>query len=193
MKALKPQPFLDPPDLFCDTPAAQRRYWTCAYTRARFEKRLCNWLHARNTAYYLPTIHQRKACGRTRYEVDAPLFAGYVFVLGDFNKGDLKDSGCVTEVLKPSTLYAERLERDIWTVWRGLVTGSHLELVKKLQRGDIVELQSPPYAGMQGRFERWGRHGRLHVWLDIMGCGALIELSESDVTLPLARRLYRAS
>lgn len=183
MLASRVQPLLYPDDLFTDVPPDEGRPWICVHTKARCEKRLCAWLQSCQVPHYLPTVHRRQACGRTRYEVDLPLFSGYVFVLGDQDKGAFKDAGCVTEILRPRPRCGARLERDLWTIWRGLMTGSHLELARKLRPGDIVELKAPPFAGMQGRFESWGRHGRLHVWIDLMGCGVVIELSETDVAL----------
>jgi transcription antitermination factor NusG len=114
--------------------------------------------------------------------VDCPLFPGYVFLVGDYDRSALKEARCVVDVLRPAPANMGRLDKDLWTIWRGLVTGSRLELSRRLVPGDVVEIITPPYAGMQGRFERWTTRNRLHVWLDIMGCGAIIELPESDVT-----------
>lgn len=180
------QTFLYPLELFTDEPPSSGRPWACVRTRARCEKQFSHWLHGRNVPHFLPTAHESKVCGRTRYTVDAPLFPGYVFLVGDHDKSALKDACCVVNILRPSLAQVDRLERDLWTIWRGLVTGSRLELSRKLVPGDRVEVKTGPFVGMQGRFERWGKGGWLHVWLDILGCGASVQLPEMYVVRSIA-------
>jgi len=179
------QSFLHPLELFTDEPHLEARPWACVRTRARFEKQFCQWLRTRGVAHFLPTSHESKVCGRTRYTVDAPLFPGYVFLVGDYDKSALKEACCVVSILRPPLGQTDRLERDLWTIWRGLVSGSRLELSRKLVPGDLVEVKTGPFVGMQGRFEKWGKGGWLHVWLDLLGCGASVLLPEMYVTRSL--------
>lgn len=176
------QTFVHPSELFAEDPPLAARSWLCVRTRARIEKQFCHWLAARNIDHFLPTSHEAKVCGRTRYTVDAPLFPGYVFIIGDHDKSALKDARCVVDILRPKPGQLDRLERDLWTIWRGLQTGSRLELHRKLMPGDLIEVKTGPFVGMQGRFEKWGKGGWLHIWLDILGCGASVLLPELFVT-----------
>lgn len=180
------QSFLHPSELFADHPAAEPRRWLCVRTRPRAEKQFSGWLTAHSIDHYLPTARQARTCGRKRYMIDAPLFSGYVFVVGDYDKSSLKDARCIVDLLRPKPGQLDRLERDLWSIWRGLVTGSRLELYRKLAPGDLVEVTTEPFVGMQGRFEKWGKGGRLHIWLDMLGCGVSVCLPELFVVRSLA-------
>ena len=128
------------------------------------EKHFCAWLRAQGIAHFLPTSHESKQVGRTRYTVDVPLFPGYVFLVGDRDRSTSRRPVAWSMSWGRRRESGTSLERDLWTIWAGgLVTGSRLELTRKLAPGDLVEAKSEPFVGMRGRFEKWGKGGLLHV------------------------------
>ena len=62
-----------------------------------------------------------------------------------------------------------------------LASGSPLELVSELHPGETVEVVAGAMKGTVGRFERWGKKGRLVLSVEMLGAGAAVEIDESCV------------
>ncbi len=174
------QPCLYPDDLFFRNGAG--RFWTCARTRPRWEKKFAQWLHDRRREYFLPVFRRETVSGRKRQSRLLPLFPGFVFVTGDLSKKDFAASGCVAYVLKPKgERGAAQLECELRNVWRGLESGLYVAPVQNLAVGEACRIVRGPLQGVAARFERLGRAGRLLLQVEMMGGGIAVEVSADEI------------
>jgi hypothetical protein len=173
------QRYLYPAALFPAEAPGEPTAWACVRTRARAEKRLSEWLTSRNRPHYLPTLLRDTISHRRRRQTELPAFPGYLFVAGGAEKADFARAGAAVDFV-PVTDSA-RLHRELWSLWRGLSSGSPLELVRELEPGEWVEVAAGALKGTQGRFQRWGKHGRIVLWVEILGAGAAVEIDETSV------------
>jgi hypothetical protein len=178
------QHFLSPESLFVPEGPGDPRVWTCVRTKPRWEKRFADWLLSRKLPHFLPTMQRRQMHYRRERITELPLFPGYVFVADDKEKGDFRDSCSVLCVVKPHACQVAELHVQLWSLWRGLCCGSHLELTRELQVGNAVEIAAGPLRGVQGRFVRWTGGNRLVLRLDILGVGAAVEIPDGCVVIP---------
>lgn len=174
------QPFLYPGDLFSRDGAG--RFWTCARTRPRWEKKFAQWLHDRRREYFLPVFRRETVSGRKRQISLLPLFPGFVFVAGNLSKKDFAASGCVAYVLKATgERGTTQLDRELTDVWRGLESGLYVAPVQNLAAGEACRIVAGPLQGVEARFERPGRNGRLLLQVEMMGGGIAVEVSADEV------------
>src|SRR5262245_21946505 len=85
MPVLPSEPELFPADLFTD-PAragAGERVWWVLHTKPRQEKSVARYLYERQVPFYLPVIQKRWRLRNRPMTSHVPLFAGYVFLLGN--------------------------------------------------------------------------------------------------------------
>ena len=175
-----------PCDLFSEQTPGTARRWTCVHTRPRWEKKLAGWLAARSVPHYLPTYLRRTRSHRRVRNTALPLFPGYLFVEGERAKGEFRDSGAVVGLIKPTgTEQHDRLHQDIWSIWRALRDGSHLELSPRLTAGQWVEVVSGPLKGVRGRFEKWVQGNRMVLGVDMLKVGVTVELPDTCVVVPI--------
>lgn len=176
------QPFLDPPDLFrADTPS-EPLTWTCVRTRPRWEKKFAGWLREHRLAFYLPVVPSLTISGRKKRISDVPLFPGFVFVGGRHGKGDFDRTGIVVFVLNTQSPQQEaQLHGELWSVWCGLASGRYVSPVQNLAAGERCEIVSGPLQGLQARFERMGRDGRLVLQVEMMGAGMAVEAGADEI------------
>lgn len=176
------QPYLHPPDLFTRAAGGDVRRWTCVRTRPRWEKKFADWLLARRQDFFLPVFRHETVSGRKRRTSELPLFPGFVFVAGDFAKKDFVLAGSVAYVLKPEgERGAAQLDRELQNIWRGLESGLYVAPVQNLAAGETCRIVRGPLQGVEARFERLGRAGRLLLQVEMMGGGIAVEVSEDEV------------
>jgi len=179
-----PQTHLHPPNLF-DEPPVRPRFWVCVRTKPRCEKRFAEWLAGNAMEHYLPVFRRVDRSYRRNRVFEIPLLPGYVFVVGDRGKADFAHCGYAIDVLRPSPSQASELDRQITDLWRGLTTGSHLELTRELAPGDEVEVTAGALRGLRGRFKAWGTGNRLILAIDVLGVGAALEIPDGSVFVPV--------
>lgn len=176
------QPYLHPGDLFVRPAGGSGAAWTCARTRPRWEKKFAEWLLARRREFFLPVFRRTTVSGRKRQTSELPLFPGFVFVAGDSSKKDFAASGCVAYVLKPKgERGATQLDRELTDVWRGLESGLYVAPVQNLAAGEVCRIVAGPLQGVEARYERPGRAGRLLLQVEMMGGGIAVEVSADEV------------
>jgi len=178
--------FIYPPNLLEQDAPGPSVFWTCARTRPRCEKKLARWLKAHDIPFFLPTYQRRAVSHRRIRTSDLPLFPGYLFVEGDRHKREFVESMSVADVLKPNCDHQiERLHSDLWNLWKGLTSGSHLELARKIEPGHHVEIVSGPLKGIEGRFDRWATGNRLLLSIDMLGMAVALEVPDSCTVVPI--------
>lgn len=176
------QTYLYPDDLFVRSGGRGGACWTCVRTRPRWEKKFARWLLERRREFFLPVFRHETASGRKRRISELPLFPGFVFVAGDWKKKDFAAAGSVAYVLKPEgERGAAQLDRELRDIWRGLESGLYVTPVQNLAAGETCRITRGPLQGVEARFERMGRTGRLLLQVEMMGGGIAVEVPASSV------------
>ena len=176
------QPFLYPPERFEGESAEIPAAWVCVRTRPRWEKKFAEWLIERRRSCFLPVYRHVTSSGRKRRISQLPLFPGFVFVEGEGRKKDFAQTGCVAYVLRPQgAKEASQLHRELRDIWRGVVSGMYVSPVHNLAAGELCRITTGPLCGVEARFERLGREGRLILQVEMMGGGVAIEVPSSEV------------
>ena len=176
------QPFLYPAGRFEGKLADMPALWICVRTRPRWEKKFAEWMIERNRSCFLPVFRHATCSGRKRRISQLPLFPGFVFVEGEGSKKDFAQTGCVAYVLRPQgAKEAAQLYRELRDVWRGLASGLYVSPVHNLAAGEMCRITNGPLRGVEARFERIGREGRLILQVEMMGGGVAIEVPSNEV------------
>lgn len=177
------QPFIWPDGLFPGS-GENGTFWTCVRTRPRWEKKFAEWMIERRKSCFLPVFLHETVSGRKRRTSELPLFPGFVFVRGNFAKKDFVQTGCVAYVLKPrSAREAEQLGRELKDIWQGLTSGLYVTPVQNLAAGETCRIVSGPLQGVEAKFERMGRGGRLILQVEMMGGGVALEIPAEGVDI----------
>ncbi|HPJ56355.1 MAG TPA: hypothetical protein PLK81_01755 [Kiritimatiellia bacterium] len=151
-------------------------------TRPRWEKKFAGWLQERGWTHFLPVFPRESVTGRKRRVAELPLFPGFVFVAGRLGKKDFTATGCVAYVLDPrGAAEARQLHRELAGIWRGLTEGAYVAPVRNLAAGETCRITEGPLQGVEARFERTGRKGRLILQVEMMGGGIAVEVPEGGV------------
>lgn len=185
MPILPAEPDVYPPDLWNGaSPAdAYERSWWCLHSRPRQEKAAARHLRARHIWHYLPLVidESHTPAGR-RIRSLAPLFPGYLFLLGDDRQR--------VEALKGNHLVRvlpivdqEGFVRDLEQIYRMLNSGLPVLPDSAHTVGSRVRITSGPLRGLEGRIVR--RHprlaGRFVAIVDFLGLGASVEMADWQV------------
>jgi transcription antitermination factor NusG len=176
------QPFLHPEGLFEGEPEDSGPFWSCVRTRPRWEKKFAEWLRERGRGFFLPVFRHETVSGRKRRTSELPLFPGFVFVEGDLTKKDFAQTGSVAYVLRPrGPREAAQLHRELRNIWCGLTSGLYVAPVRNLAAGEICRIARGPLQGVEAKFERMGREGRLVLQVEMMGGGIAVEIPANEV------------
>jgi len=157
---------------------ASRGLWHVLHTMSRQEKALARDLAALAIAYYLPLIREVKYYGRRKAKVEAPLFAGYIFLRGTLEEAYAADrTGRVAGIIR--VVDQEQLEWELVNLHKALSSGELLRRYPFLTKGVRVEVKSGPLRGLQGVIEdRLGRN-RLILQVEMLGRGMSLEIEGS--------------
>ena len=176
------QPFLFPPGRFAEEPPGPPAFWVCVRTRPRWEKKFAEWLMDRRRNCFLPVFRHSTCSRRKRRTSELPLFPGFVFVEGEWTKKDFAQTGSVAYVLRPrGAREAAQLHRELRDIWRGLASGLYLTPVQALASGESCLISAGPLRGVEAKFERRGRAGRLILQVEMMGGGVAVEVPANEV------------
>jgi len=176
-----PQPFVFPPNLFERGPQASGAvFWSCLRARPRWEKKLAAWLRVYGFCHFLPTYRKETVSYRKRRVTDMPLLPGYVFVVGDHNKESFKEIQSVAYIIKPNGDDEVRdLDLELNSLWKAVNSGETVRLRQHYHPGQRIVVRNGPLEGTIGVFLKEGNHGKLIIWMDLLGIGAEVELSQA--------------
>jgi transcription antitermination factor NusG len=153
-------------------------HWVCARTRPQWEKRFSRWLKINRLPHYLPSYQHCKKSHRTTRTTQLPLFSGYVFVAGDFTKGDFSKSDSVVRVLAPSCPQEHAaLHQHLKQLWNAEKSGLPMRPVPTPEKGQKVEVFEGVLKGTIGVFQKQGRKGALILTVDMIGVSVTVELN----------------
>lgn len=183
MPILRKEPEIYPKELLSDPSIYDElsRNWWCLYTRSRREKELCRRLILMRVPYYAPTIPKRYRAPNGRLRTShIPLFANYVFVLG--NETDRLEA-LSTNCISRCTLVTDRQQflTDLRQIQQLISKGVPLTPEGKLEAGQGVRIKNGPFAGYEGVVIRREGKTRFLLALHFLEKGVSIELDEGSL------------
>ena len=165
----------------CAEPLSPGAQWWAMYTLARREKELMRRLRSLEIPHYSPLVHKRtrSPAGRVRASY-VPLFASYVFVLGDDQqRQQALATHCVSRVLKVEDEC--RLVHDLRQIRQLIELDAPLTIEARIEPGQRVRVRSGSMAGLEGVVVK--RRGRdwLVVAVEFLQKGASVLLEDFQV------------
>jgi transcriptional antiterminator RfaH len=190
MPLLPPEPNVFPVDLFADAPppeAESGRLWWVLHSKPRQEKSIARQLLQSRVPFYLPVIPKRCVVrNRVQYS-HVPLFAGYVFLLGDpEERVSALETNRVVRTLE--VVDQQALWHDLSQVQRLLAAGAPVTPETRLSPGTPVEIRTGPLAGLKGKVLKTASGRRFVVQVDFIQQGASVLLEDGDL-IPLTPEL----
>lgn len=170
-----PLDLLERDDLLSDSSLS----WWCVYTKSRREKDFMRRLTTLKISHYGPIIEKRfrSPNGRLRTSY-IPLFANYVFVLGNQeHRIAALSTGCPAKIETIDD--REQLVHDLRQIRAVISAGVPLTPESKLESGDHVRVRSGPFADYEGTVVRREGKTRLLLTLQFLEQGVSMELDEA--------------
>jgi transcriptional antiterminator RfaH len=179
MPLLPLEPTVYPEGLLADAdpPETAGRSWWVLHTKPRQEKSLARQLLRSGVSFYLPVIARRCLVRNRVQHSHVPLFAGYVFLLGDH---DERVTALATGRVVRSLEVADQtgLWRDLRQICRLIATGAPIAPEERLTPGAPVEIRTGPLAGLRGTILRTASGRRFVVQVDFIHQGASVLLDD---------------
>ena len=159
-------------------------HWYAIHAKPRQESVALLSLQRERVETFFPQLRQKRTIRRVRKWVTGPLFPGYFFARFDATLDGrlVRYANGVINIVsfggKPAMVESdiisaikEHAQDDVVTVQ-----------LPVLRPGDQVEIQTGPFRGMQGIFEReMSDHERVIVLLQVLAKGARVEVSREHV------------
>jgi transcription antitermination factor NusG len=165
--------------------------WVALFTRAEREKLVDQQLRAQGYDSFCPTYSERRKWSDRIKTVERPLFPSYVFCLVNPKRRlpILVTPGVIQIVSdRNGPLPVERSELD---AIRRLVTSElKYEQWPFCKRGEKVEIQRGPLAGVTGLFVETKSAGRVVLTVDLLQRSVAVEMSRDDVKPLRIRPVY---
>jgi transcriptional antiterminator RfaH len=178
MPLLPLEPFVFPDHLLTNPAVgAQDTSWWVLHTKPRAEKSLARHLVHHSISFFLP-LHQRQWQNRGRaFRSYAPLFPGYVFLLGDH---DARLEALKTKLVANCLPVPDQiqLQEDLTRVYQLIASGSPLWPEERLVPGSRVELTCGSLAGLQGKILRKGKRLKFYVEVHLIQRAVSIEVED---------------
>jgi transcription antitermination factor NusG len=185
MPILPAEPDLYPSDLWepyeISEEADQERKWWCLHTKPRQEKATARDLRTQKIAYYLPQVakEDRTPQGRKIRSI-IPLFASYLFLLGDDRERVLSMKGNrLVRVIDVAD--QNRISRDLRQIYQVLASGLAVVPEPTVPVGARVRILTGPLTGIEGRVIRRGKHDQFVAVVHFLGSGATVDLEDWQV------------
>jgi transcription antitermination factor NusG len=170
--SLFPETLLESPDfLAVDT------QWMVIYTKPRQEKSLARDLLRQSISFYLPLVKKTRQYGRRHLASFAPLFDGYLFLLGSEKQRTLAlATNRVLRILPVND--GLRMITDLRQIERLIRADVPLTVESRLQAGRNVRVRSGPFMGVEGVVLRRRGKIRLLVSVNFLQQGASVEIED---------------
>lgn len=179
MPVLPAEPDLYPENLFTDAALADQaeRVWWVLHSKPRQEKSVARYLHERRVPFYLPLIQKRWRLRKRPMTSYMPLFAGYVFLLG--NRDERLQALTTNRIVRTLDVTDQlRLWDDLRQVQRLIASGEPITPEDKLVPGATVEIKTGALAGLKGKILRTATGRRFVVQVDFIQRGASVLLDD---------------
>ncbi len=171
-KCLFPETLLESPGS-----SAIDTQWMVVYTKPRQEKSLARDLLRQAIPFYLPLVKKTLQYSRRRMVSFAPLFDGYLFMLGSEKQRSLSlATNRVLRILPVND--GLRLLADLRQIERLIQANVPLTVESRLQAGRNVRVRNGPFAGLEGVVLRRRGETRLLVSVNFLQQGASVEIDD---------------
>ena len=151
--------------------------WTVLYTKPRQEKSLARDLLRQTVPFYLPLVKRTLQYGRRQITSFAPLFGGYLFMVGSESQRAV--SWATNRVLRILPVNdSAQLIADLRQVQRLIAANVPLTVESRLQAGQKVRVRSGAFAGVEGIVLRRRGEIRLLVSVNFLQQGASVEIED---------------
>jgi len=183
MPILPTEPDIFPEDLLEQGPpeADSPLRWWALYTLSRREKDLMRRLRGVGVPHYAPMIQRKNKSpsGRVRTS-HVPLFAGYVFLLGDEDhRYQALQTNCVSRCLRVDD--PDRLVADLQNIKRLIDCEAPLTPESRIEPGVRVRIRNGSLAGLEGTVVKRRGRERLFVAVEFLQQGASVLLQDFQV------------
>jgi hypothetical protein len=156
------------------------RDWAVAWTKARCEKSLAEYLAVREVPHFLPLYSHRKVYGKSVQTSRLPLFPGYVFFdASAIPHTDVYASRKVAQVLRPGQ--PDLLGRELSNLSLALSVDESLREARFGQPGRKVFVARGPLKGVYGEFVRYGSDARLIIRVEFISRAAELAIDEAFI------------
>ena len=149
--------------------------WHVLYVKSRQEKMLADELGARGIGHYLPLIREEKYYGRRRFEIERPLFPGYLFLRGTLDEVYTADrTKRVARIIQ--AIDQRQLDWELRNIHLALTNRAKLDPYPFLVKGIRVAVRTGPFRGLQGVVEDRSRVDRLVLQVQLLGTASSLEI-----------------
>ena len=156
------------------------RAWAVAWTKARCEKALVEFLEAQSVPTFLPLLSKRRMYGRQVRYSQIPLFSGYVFF--DYEaipRLRVFESRKVAQILVPDD--PSQLRLDLENLALALQKDDSLREARFGGPGTPVYVARGPLIGVHGELVRFESRSTLVIRVNFIGKAAELEIDEAFV------------
>jgi transcriptional antiterminator RfaH len=162
-------------------PDKEQATWWCLHTKPRQEKATARELRQGGIAYYLPQVMKESRTPRGRkVQSVVPLFAGYLFLLGDANdRLEALRGHRLVNVLEVHD--QEALTRDLRQIHTMLGSGFPVSAEPTVPVGASVRIITGPLMGVVGKVIRRAKRDQFVAVVRFLGRGATVDLQDWQV------------
>ena len=147
--------------------------WAAAWTKARAEKALVEYLDGLRVASFLPLIRKRRVYGRHIRESDLPLFPGYVF----FDRGGIERHKVLESKKVAKVIYTDdsrKLKVELGNIALAVAGRPLLHNVPFDVKGTPVRVYKGPFKDLHGEFLR--RRGKTVIVIKVTLLSRAVEM-----------------
>jgi transcription antitermination factor NusG len=160
--------------------ASPQARWHLLHVRSRQEKALGADLSMRGISHYLPLVRQARFYRHRKSQVQLPLFAGYVFLLGTMEQAYSADrTGRVARIIP--VFDQEKMDWELANLQLAMHRQPNLAPYPFLKAGLPVEVRGGPFRGVQGVIESRAKETRLILQVTTLGKAVSLEIDASLV------------
>jgi transcription antitermination factor NusG len=166
---------------------AEAATWTVLQVKSRQEKALAHDLRALDIQHYLPMARRAQVYAGRRFNVELPLFPGYLFLSGTLDEVYMADR--TRRVAKIINVYDQKqLDWELTNLRLALEGSARLDPYPFLKKGVRVEVRSGPFRGLEGFVEDRAGTTRLVLQIAMLGRAVSLEIdgSQLEVVEPAA-------
>jgi hypothetical protein len=161
-----------------NVPSPIVKSWAVAWTKARCEKALVEYLNSRDVPSFLPLLVKRRVYGGRARRSLTPVFPGYVFFdSSSIDRNNIFASRHVAQILYPPD--ENQLRSDLRNLSIALKKDDALREARFGESGRPVTIKRGTLQGLCGELIRIGSNSRLIVRIHFLSRAAELEIDEA--------------
>ena len=164
--------------------------WFAVAVKPRQEKLAARVLRDQGLEDYLPLYRERRRWSDRLKEVEAPLFAGYVFCrFAPRDRAPVLRTPGVRSIVTFGGRPAPVPDAEIWALRQAVGSGRAVEPCSEPGPGQAVRIQHGPLSGLRGVLVRTRDDWRVVVSVELLRRSVAVEVDLADLApLPDTRR-----